>query len=122
MLLFDEFDSIISYAGAGGDAASQAINAVAGIFKQEMNGLIEANPNVIVVATTNFPHRVDESLIRSGRFDLKLAIPLPDADAPGRDPRPRRSARWSNAHEGPGFRDVRRRHRPRRRWPRPATA
>jgi transitional endoplasmic reticulum ATPase len=78
VLLFDEFDSIISYAGAGGDAASQAVNAVAGIFKQEMNGLIEANPNVIVVATTNFPHRVDRSLIRSGRFDVKIAIPLPD--------------------------------------------
>jgi transitional endoplasmic reticulum ATPase len=79
VLLFDEFDSIISYAGAGGDAASQAVNAVAGIFKQEMNDLIEDNPNVIVVATTNFPHRVDESLLRSGRFDVKLAIPAPDA-------------------------------------------
>lgn len=78
VMLFDEFDSIISYAGLGGDAASQAINAVAGIFKQEMNSLIEANPNVVVVATTNFPERVDDSLIRSGRFDVKLAVPLPD--------------------------------------------
>jgi transitional endoplasmic reticulum ATPase len=78
VLLFDEFDSIISYTGAGMDAASQAINAVAGIFKQEMNNLIEANPNVIVVATTNFPERVDDSLVRSGRFDIKLAIPQPD--------------------------------------------
>jgi transitional endoplasmic reticulum ATPase len=79
LMLFDEFDSIISYTSSGGDAASQAINAVAGIFKQEMNNLIEENPNVIVVATTNFPERVDDSLIRSGRFDIKLAIPLPDA-------------------------------------------
>jgi transitional endoplasmic reticulum ATPase len=78
VMLFDEFDSIISYAGSGGDAASQAVNAVAGIFKQEMNTLIEENPNVIVVATTNFPRRVDASLVRSGRFDVKLAIPLPD--------------------------------------------
>jgi transitional endoplasmic reticulum ATPase len=78
VMLFDEFDSIISYAGMGGDAASQAVNAVAGIFKQEMNSLIEANPNVIVVATTNFPDRVDDSLVRTGRFDVKLAIPLPD--------------------------------------------
>ncbi|MET0495501.1 MAG: ATP-binding protein [Actinoplanes sp.] len=78
LILFDEFDSIISYAGSGGDAASQAINAVAGIFKQEMNDLIEANPNVIVVATTNFPHRVDDSLIRSGRFDVKVSVPKPD--------------------------------------------
>jgi transitional endoplasmic reticulum ATPase len=82
ILLFDEFDSIISYTGSGIDAASQAVNAVAGIFKQEMNDLIEDNPNVIVVATTNFPERVDESLIRSGRFDIRLEIPRPDA--PGR--------------------------------------
>ncbi|GIE86292.1 ATP-binding protein [Actinoplanes regularis] len=78
LMLFDEFDSIVSYAGAGGDAASQALNAVAGIFKQEMNDLIEANPDVIVVATTNFPERVDESLIRSGRFDVKISVPKPD--------------------------------------------
>ncbi|MEV6348717.1 ATP-binding protein [Actinoplanes sp. NPDC051851] len=78
LMLFDEFDSIVSYAGAGGDAASQALNAVAGIFKQEMNDLIEENPNVIVVATTNFPQRVDESLIRSGRFDVKISVPKPD--------------------------------------------
>jgi transitional endoplasmic reticulum ATPase len=79
VMLFDEFDTIISYAAGGDDAAGQAINAVAGIFKQEMNTLIEDNPNVIVVATTNFPQRVDESLIRSGRFDIKLAIPAPNA-------------------------------------------
>jgi transitional endoplasmic reticulum ATPase len=78
VMLFDEFDSIISYVGDGIDAASQAVNAVAGIFKQEMNSLIEENPNVIVVATTNFPHRVDESLTRSGRFDVKIAVPVPD--------------------------------------------
>jgi AAA+ superfamily predicted ATPase len=81
VLLFDEFDSIISYTGAAFDAAGQMINAVAGIFKQEMNNLIEANPNVIVVATTNFPDRVDASLVRSGRFDLKLAVPLPGRQA-----------------------------------------
>lgn len=78
ILLFDEFESIIGYAGAGDDSGSHAVNAVAGIFKQEMNGLIEANPFVIVVATTNFPALIDGSLIRSGRFDIKLEIPLPD--------------------------------------------
>jgi transitional endoplasmic reticulum ATPase len=101
-ILFDEFDSIISYAGSGGDAASQAINAVAGIFKQEMNDLIEANPNVIVVATTNFPHRVDDSLIRSGRFDVKVAVPRPDET--GRTEIFRKMIRGLiSAHEAPGF-------------------
>ncbi|HEU5469271.1 MAG TPA: ATP-binding protein [Actinophytocola sp.] len=103
LILFDEFDSIISYAGAGGDAASQAINAVAGIFKQEMNDLIEANPNVLVVATTNFPHRVDASLIRSGRFDVKISVPKPDED--GRAEIFRKMIRGLiAAHEQSGFR------------------
>jgi len=102
LILFDEFDSIISYAGAGGDAASQAINAVAGIFKQEMNDLIEANPRVLVVATTNFPHRVDASLIRSGRFDVKISVPKPDQN--GRVEIFRKMIHdLSAAHEQPGF-------------------
>jgi transitional endoplasmic reticulum ATPase len=103
VLLFDEFDSIISYAGEGQDAASQAVNAVAGIFKQEMNNLIDANPNVMVVATTNFPHRVDESLTRSGRFDYKIAIPPPDAA--GRAEIITKMIRQLAAkHDTPGFR------------------
>ncbi|MFI7603074.1 ATP-binding protein [Actinoplanes sp. NPDC049681] len=102
LILFDEFDSIISYAGAGGDAASQAINAVAGIFKQEMNDLIEANPNVIVVATTNFPHRVDDSLIRSGRFDVKISVPKPD-DTSRAEIFRKMIAQLAAAHEEPGF-------------------
>ncbi|MGC5387935.1 ATP-binding protein [Micromonospora chalcea] len=102
VMLFDEFDSIISYAGAGGDAASQAVNAVAGIFKQEMNTLFEENPDVIVVATTNFPHRVDASLIRSGRFDLKIAIPAPDEN--GRAEILTKMVReLIDRHERPGF-------------------
>ncbi|HEU4425913.1 MAG TPA: ATP-binding protein [Pilimelia sp.] len=103
VMLFDEFDSIISYAGAGRDAASQAVNAVAGIFKQEMNDLIEENPNVVVVATTNFPDRVDRSLTRSGRFDIKVAIPLPDET--GRAEILAKMIRQLIArHELPGFR------------------
>lgn len=103
LMLFDEFDSIVSYAGAGGDAASQALNAVAGIFKQEMNDLIEANPNVLVVATTNFPGRVDESLIRSGRFDIKVSVPKPDETARAEIFRKMVRALIA-AHESPGFR------------------
>ncbi|MFC0100162.1 ATP-binding protein [Micromonospora marina] len=103
VMLFDEFDSIISYAGAGGDAASQAVNAVAGIFKQEMNTLFEENPDVIVVATTNFPQRVDASLIRSGRFDLKIAIPAPD-EAGRAEILTKMVRELIDRHERPGFR------------------
>ncbi|MET7970123.1 ATP-binding protein [Micromonospora sp. NPDC005305] len=103
VMLFDEFDSIISYAGSGGDAASQAVNAVAGIFKQEMNTLFEENPDVIVVATTNFPQRVDASLTRSGRFDLKIAIPAPD-EAGRAEILATMIRELIDRHERPGFR------------------
>ncbi|MDG6104288.1 AAA family ATPase [Dactylosporangium aurantiacum] len=103
VLLFDEFDSIISYTGAAFDAAGQMINAVAGIFKQEMNTLIEHNPNVIVVATTNFPDRVDASLIRSGRFDLKLSVPPPGPQARA-DILTKLLRRLISRHEVGGFR------------------
>jgi transitional endoplasmic reticulum ATPase len=102
VMLFDEFDSIISYVGSGGDAASQAINAVAGIFKQEMNTLIEDNPNVIVVATTNFPERVDESLIRSGRFDVKISVPRP-GEASRAEIFRKMIAELAEEHDAPGF-------------------
>ncbi|MFG1924585.1 ATP-binding protein [Cryptosporangium sp. NPDC048952] len=103
VMLFDEFDTIIGYASEGGDAASQAINSVAGIFKQEMNTLIDANPNVFVVATTNFPERIDPSLVRSGRFDIKLAVPAPDTT--GRAQILAKMIRQQIVeHEVPGFR------------------
>ena len=75
---------------------------MAGIFKQEMNDLIEENSNVIVVATTNFPHRVDDSLIRSGRFDVKLSVPKPDEASRAEIFRKMIQALIS-AHEQPGF-------------------
>jgi transitional endoplasmic reticulum ATPase len=103
VLLFDEFDSIISYTGSPRGAADQAINSVAGIFKQEMSTLIEENPNVIVVATTNFPDRVDESLTRSGRFDIKISVPLPDQAARA-DILTKLIRRLAGQHEINGFR------------------
>lgn len=82
VLFFDEFDSIVGITetpGRGG--ADNARNAVAGIFKQEMNTLAKDNPNVLVVAATNNLDRIDPALIRSGRFDHKLEIPMPDQEA-----------------------------------------
>jgi len=81
VILFDEFDSIIGTTeepGPGGAGAAR--NGVAGIFKQEMNDLAQKNPNILVVATTNNPDRIDAALIRSGRFDHSIYIPMPDEE------------------------------------------
>jgi transitional endoplasmic reticulum ATPase len=79
VVLFDEFDAIVGITddpSPGG--ADNARNSVAGIFKQEMNNLAKENPNVLIVATTNHQDRIDPSLVRSGRFDHRLYIPMPD--------------------------------------------
>jgi ATP-dependent 26S proteasome regulatory subunit len=82
VIFFDEFESIIGITedpSPGG--ADNARNAVAGIFKQEMNTLTSINPNVLVVAATNDLDKIDPSLIRSGRFDHKVYVPMPDVEA-----------------------------------------
>lgn len=79
VLLFDEFDSVVSYVSdPSGSGADQERNSMAGVFKQQMNDLLDTNPKAIVVATTNYLDRIDGSLIRSGRFDLRIEVPLPD--------------------------------------------
>ncbi|KAH9981299.1 ATP-dependent peptidase [Lactifluus volemus] len=43
----------------------------------EMDGFLQ-DEGVIVIAATNFPESLDEALIRPGRFDRHIAVPLPD--------------------------------------------
>jgi len=40
-----------------------------------------ADSNVLVIGTTNFLERIDEAVMRPGRFDKKIYVPLPDFDA-----------------------------------------
>lgn len=81
ILFFDEFDSIVGITENPGSGGDNARNAVAGIFKQEMNTLAKDNPDVLVVAATNNLDRIDPALVRSGRFDHKVYIPMPDQEA-----------------------------------------
>ncbi len=46
----------------------------------ELDGF-EANKGVILIAATNFPESLDPALTRPGRFDRKVVIPLPNAQA-----------------------------------------
>ncbi len=82
VLFFDEFDAIIGVPASGTDQnVNRTENAVAGIFKQEMNTLSEENPNIIVFATTNNIDLIDPALMRSGRFDHVIEVPAPDVAA-----------------------------------------
>jgi ATP-dependent 26S proteasome regulatory subunit len=44
-----------------------------------MDGFSSQN-NVLVIGSTNRLEMIDSSLLRAGRFDLKIKIPLPNSD------------------------------------------
>lgn len=82
VIFFDEFESILSKTESpqsGG--ADNARNAVAGIFKQEMNTISNDNPNILIVATTNKLDGIDPALRRPGRFDHTIYVPMPDTES-----------------------------------------
>src|SRR5262249_35718443 len=54
---------------------------VVNVLLTEMDGLSAVNDQVMVLAATNMPWRVDSALRRPGRFDRVLFVPPPDAAA-----------------------------------------
>jgi AAA+ superfamily predicted ATPase len=81
ILFFDEFESMVGISDESSLGGSSARDAVAGVFKKRMNSLAKENPNLLVVAATNNVDSIDPSLIRSGRFNYKIYVPMPDQEA-----------------------------------------
>ncbi len=75
LIFFDEIDSIVPARGTGGD--TQVTERVVSQFLTELDGLVELK-DVIIVAATNRPDLLDRSLLRPGRFDRLVYIPMPD--------------------------------------------
>jgi len=77
VLFFDELDSIAkSRGGSGGDgggASDRVINQVL----TEMDGM-GAKKNVFIIGATNRPDVIDPAVLRPGRLDQLIYIPLPD--------------------------------------------
>ncbi len=77
VLFIDEIDAIgVSRADAGASMAP-----VVNVLLTEMDGISSDNENVMVLAATNAPWRVDSALRRPGRFDRVIFIPPPDEAA-----------------------------------------
>lgn len=80
LIFFDELDSIGiqrgSGVGGGGEAADRVINQLL----TEMDG-IGAKKNIFIVGATNRPDILDEALLRPGRLDQLIYIPLPDQES-----------------------------------------
>lgn len=78
IVFLDEIDGIAPRRG-GGDTTSATDRLIAQLLT-EMDG-IEELKGVIVLAATNRKDRIDPALLRAGRFDFIVALPLPDATA-----------------------------------------
>lgn len=81
VLFFDELDSIASSRGSSAGDAGGAGDRVVNQLLTEMDGM-EAKKNVFIIGATNRPDIIDPALMRPGRLDQLMYIPLPDR--PGR--------------------------------------
>jgi len=79
ILFFDEIDALVPRRGAGNDSG-RVNDKMVNQMLTEMDGL-EALNDVVVIAATNRPDIVDPALLRQGRFDRIIYIPIPDTDA-----------------------------------------
>ncbi|MEW6500452.1 MAG: ATP-dependent zinc metalloprotease FtsH [Thermodesulfobacteriota bacterium] len=77
IIFIDEIDAVGRHRGAGlgggHDEREQTLNQLL----VEMDGF-EANEGVIIVAATNRPDVLDPALLRPGRFDRQVVVPVPD--------------------------------------------
>ncbi|MCL4459058.1 MAG: CDC48 family AAA ATPase [Chloroflexi bacterium] len=78
IIFFDEIDAIAPVRGTSAD--SHVTERVISQFLTELDG-IEELKGVVVLAATNRPDIIDPALLRAGRFDLRLELPLPDDKA-----------------------------------------
>jgi len=77
VVIFDEIDAI---APARGRSMSGVNDTVVNQFLTEMDGVDEYD-NILVFGTTNRLDMMDQGLLRSGRFDSKIKIGMPDLKA-----------------------------------------
>ncbi|MEM2902390.1 MAG: CDC48 family AAA ATPase [Candidatus Bathyarchaeia archaeon] len=79
IIFMDEVDSITPTRG-GGFGDSHVTERVISQILTELDGLEELR-DVVVIAATNRPDIIDPALLRPGRFDKLLYVPLPDLEA-----------------------------------------
>jgi len=78
VIFFDEIDSIAPVRGAGGETA--VTERVISQLLTELDGM-ENMHNVVVLAATNRADMIDTALLRPGRFDKIVQVPMPDKDS-----------------------------------------
>ena len=77
VIFFDELDALVPR--RGGESSSQASERVVNQMLTEMDGM-DASRQVFVVAATNRPDMIDPAMLRPGRLDKLVFVPLPTAE------------------------------------------
>ncbi len=80
VMFFDELDSIAKSRGGSGGDAGGASDRVLNQILTEMDGM-NAKKNVFIIGATNRPDQIDPALLRPGRLDQLIYIPLPDEES-----------------------------------------
>jgi transitional endoplasmic reticulum ATPase len=79
VIFFDEIDSIATERGQGAGDSGVGERVVSQLLT-ELDGLEELE-DVVVIATTNRPDLIDPALVRPGRLDRHIHVPVPDEEA-----------------------------------------
>jgi len=80
VIFFDEMDSIAKARGSGGAGGSEAGDRVINQILTEIDG-VGAKKSVFVIGATNRPDILDPAVMRPGRLDQLIYIPLPDLES-----------------------------------------
>lgn len=76
VICFDEFDALVPVRGAhGSEYQSGEVNE----FLAQMNNC--AKKGIFIIATSNRPDKIDPAILRTGRIDKQVFVPLPDFEA-----------------------------------------
>jgi len=79
IVFFDEIDSIATERGKNSGDSGVGERVVSQLLT-ELDGL-ESLEDVVVIATTNRPDLIDSALLRPGRLDRHVHVPVPDEEA-----------------------------------------
>lgn len=77
ILFIDEIDGLCARSDRSDSAAQVEYDNTINEFLAQMGGMV-SNKNIIIIGATNLIEKIDPALLRPGRFDRKVVVPLPD--------------------------------------------
>ena len=77
ILFIDEFEAVSSRTIPGHNRSWYT--GIITALNEELNNIL-AHEGIVVIAAANFPDRIDAALLRPGRLDTTIAIPMPSAE------------------------------------------